>query len=291
MALTAAEMVPGLRQGDAAERYLDVLKRCLTRLLFIDEEVRDVRRAPALGWGPEEWARITADIAGAGLRLVRSSGDPAARSIGREWPPPSCAETMVSLARLDNVQHCVTEVIRQGVPGDLIEAGVWRGGTTILMRAVLAAYGDNERRVWAADSFEGLPKTDPAHYPSDAGLDFFAEIPELAVDVEQVKANFARYGLLDAQVEFLVGWFKDTLPAAPIHQLAVARIDGDLYESTIDAISALYPRLSVGGYLIVDDYNDIKACRHAISDYRVEHGIDERIEVVDWTGIYWQKLH
>jgi O-methyltransferase len=111
----------------------------------------------------------------------------------------------------------------------------------------------------------------------------------LAVSVDEVKANFQRYGLLDDQVRFLVGWFRDTLPTAPIERLAIARLDGDMYESTIQALDALYPKLSVGGYLIVDDYGAIASCKQAIDDFRAAHQIDDKIHEVDWTGIYWQR--
>jgi O-methyltransferase len=86
---------------------------------------------------------------------------------------------------------------------------------------------------------------------------------ELAVSLEQVKANFDRYGLLDDQVRFLKGWFRDTLPVAPIERLAVLRLDGDMYESPMDTLVNLYPKLSEGGYVIVDDYGAIPACRQA----------------------------
>ena len=82
----------------------------------------------------------------------------------------------------------------------------------------------------------------------------------LAVPEEEVKANFRRYGLLDDQVRFLPGWFKDTLQDAPIDRIAVLRLDGDLYESTIQALDALYPRVSPGGFCIIDDYLAVKAC-------------------------------
>jgi O-methyltransferase len=156
------------------------------------------------------------------------------------------------------------------------------------MRAALAAYGDAERVVWAADSFQGVPKPDAARYPADAG-DRLWTYPQLAVSLEEVKRNFARYGLLDDRVRFLVGWFKDTLPAAPIGRLAVARLDGDLYESTMDALTALYPRLSVGGYLIVDDYGMVPACRAAVDEYRAAHGIGEPIEPIDHEGVFWRR--
>jgi O-methyltransferase len=209
------------------------------------------------------------------------------REFGLDWP--AHAETMVGLRRLENVQRCVVDVLEREVRGDLIEAGVWRGGTAIFMRGLLAAFGANDRRVWVADSFAGLPKPRPDAYPSDAGLDYTI-YPQLAVGMQQVKANFARYQLLDDQVCFLPGWFSETLAAAPIEAIAVMRLDGDLYESTMDALVALYPKLSVGGYCIIDDFGALPACRRAVEEYRRTHGITEEILTVgDWTGAYWRR--
>jgi O-methyltransferase len=208
------------------------------------------------------------------------------REFGLDWPEH--AETMVGLRRLDNVERCIADVLERDVPGDLVEAGSWRGGTTIFMRAALAAYGDERRRVWVADSFQGLPKPDAAAFPADARLDYTG-YTQLAVGIEQVKANFARYCLLDGRVEFLPGWFKDTLGAAPIDRIALMRLDGDLYESTIDALDALYPKLSVGGYCLIDDYGALDACRRAVDDFRARNGIAEEIETVDWTGAFWRR--
>jgi O-methyltransferase len=146
------------------------------------------------------------------------------------------------------------------------------------------------RRVWAADSFEGLPPPNAEKYPLDAGLRLNT-FKALAIPLEQVRENFRRYGLLDRQVRFLKGWFRDTLPSAPVGKLAVLRLDGDLYESTTDALTSLYPKLQKGGYIIVDDYNDIPACRQAVTDYRVRHGIRGKVLPVDWTGIYWRKVN
>lgn len=214
------------------------------------------------------------------------SWDPQARAEGRDWPVG--AETMIGLRRLDNLEHCVRGVVAGDVPGDLIETGVWRGGASIFMRAVLKALGDTTRTVWAADSFRGLPRPNAAAYPADEGESSWRRY-ELAVGLETVKANFAKYGLLDDQVRFLAGWFSDTLPTAPIERLAVLRLDGDLYESTIVALRALYPKLSRGGYVIVDDWGAVPACKQAVADYRAEAGIDEPIHEIDWTGVYWQR--
>jgi O-methyltransferase len=223
------------------------------------------------------------------LELVRPiEFDPAARAEGRGWPAD--AETMIGLRRLDNLQECVTRVLRDGVPGDLIETGVWRGGATIFMRAVLKAYGCTDRVVWAADSFQGLPRPNADSFPADSHDRHWTWNDTLAVSLEDVKSNFARYGLLDDQVHFLPGWFRDTLPAAPIHQLAVLRLDGDMYESTFDALQFLYPKLSVGGYVIVDDYWCAPGCKPAVEDYRSQHDIKEELIRIDWSGVFWRRL-
>jgi hypothetical protein len=210
----------------------------------------------------------------------------ASRAEGLDWP--ARAHSMIGLKRLRNLRDCVEDVIYRGVPGDLIETGVWRGGATIFMRAVLKAHAVSDRRVWVADSFAGLPPPDPAAYPLDQGDTLFTH-QQLAVSLDQVQSNFRRYGLLDDQVRFLKGWFRDTLPTAPIEQLAVLRLDGDLYESTIVALESLYDKLSPGGYVIVDDYGCIAACRQAVHDFRDARGIDEPIRPIDWSGVFWQR--
>lgn len=262
-----------------AEPYLDLCKRCLTRGSY---------RASSRVAGRRRWL-LYAAAAGLvrrfGFELVRRV-DEAARDQGMDYTTD--AETMIGVARLDNLQACVTEVLRDGVPGDLIETGVWRGGASIFMRAVLKAYGISDRTVWVADSFAGLPKPDPVRYPADADDELW-KASALAVPLADVKANFAAYGLLDEQVRFLVGWFRDTLPAAPVERLAVLRLDGDLYQSTTEALSALYPRLSPGGYVIVDDYGAMESCRRAVDDFRAHHAIADPIEPIDWTGVYWRR--
>jgi O-methyltransferase len=203
----------------------------------------------------------------------------------RLWPRR--AHTMLNVERLDNVRYCVETVLAENVPGDLIETGVWRGGACIFMRGILAAHGDATRNVWVADSFAGLPPPDP-RYPADAD-DRLYEIDELRVSADQVRENFRRYGLLDERVIFLEGFFAQTLPGIAAERFAVVRLDGDMYESTMVALEALYPKLSTGGFLIVDDYGIIPACRAAVRDFRDAHGVTEEIVTIDWTGVYWRK--
>jgi len=258
---------------DAATRYIELLKRCVGNFVYADDG--DLLHAPK---------ETRADG-----RLTATSAMPISaeqRRLGRVWP--ARAHSMIGLVRLDNLQMCVETALRDGVPGDFIETGVWRGGACILMRGILAAHGVRDRVVWVADSFRGLPPSDKARYPAecDFPLDVYAD---LAVSQETVRANFARYGLLDDQVRFLEGWFRDTLPTAPIERLAVLRLDGDLYESTMDALANLYHRLSPGGFVIIDDYQEIAACDAAVHDFRGAHGISEPIQKLEAVGAWWRK--
>ena len=262
--------------------YLDLLKKCLTGTL----ESETYRLIEPLGWQGTLYAPFRIALNMTPFRLVRKS-NPTSREDGRDWPAQ--ALTMVGLKRLDNLEASIAEVIRDAIPGDLIETGVWRGGASILMRGVLQAYAETKRTVWVADSFQGLPRPDAERYPADRG-DHLYSATTLAVPLSEVKANFSKYGLLDDQVRFLPGWFADTLPTAPIERLAILRLDGDMYGSTFEALAHLYPKLSVGGFAIIDDYA-LPACRRAVDDYRLENGIAEPIELVDWTGAYWRRAH
>lgn len=215
------------------------------------------------------------------LQLVRRSEyGKADRSA---WHPD--AETMIGPERMRSLEEMCVKAIEAGVPGDFIECGVWRGGACILMRAVLKALADPARVVWVADSFRGLPKPELIQDANDKHW----MNPELAVSRGQVEANFRKYGLLDERVKFLEGWFKDTLWGSPIRQLAVLRLDGDMYQSTMTCLVDLYARVSPGGYVIVDDYGAVSACREAVSDFRRVNKIEEPIQEIDWTAVYWQK--
>jgi O-methyltransferase len=276
----------GERGESSEELYLDLLKRCLTRALVGDTYgVISPCTGSVQHVAYMQIRRILGRFGLALARLPRTEND----AIGPNmW---GHGETGMGLARLNNIQECALTVMRMGVPGDFIETGVWRGGGTIFMRAILKVYGETGRSVWVADSFCGLPKPDSRNYPADAGNEFWKET-RFAVSVEDVRQNFARYNLLDDQVRFLCGWFKDTLPGSPIRRLALLRIDGDMYESTMDALRHLYPKLSPGGFVIVDDYGLIPNCKLAVDDYRRDHDIFEELQMVEdheRSCVYWEK--
>lgn len=267
------------------ELYLDLLKRCLTRALFAKEVVRHT-----IDPGRFHLRLLNrflrAVLAPLRLELMQRKQSGLAdyvESTHAARTRMEDAETMLGIKQLDQMQACITDVVRRKVPGDVLEAGVWRGGMTIFMRGALKALGERQRRVWVADSFEGLPDPEKA-------LDSFGWMKgAMAVSLEQVRSNFLRYGLLDEQVVFLKGFFNDTLPAAGISTLSVLRVDADLYESTRDVLDHLYPKLSVGGYAIFDDYQNLKDCQRAIDEYRVRRRIEDPIVKIDKRAVYWVK--
>lgn len=267
--------------AQARSLYIDLLKRALTNWIHGHEEFIAVKPT---GLGRVLGGMVIPD----GAMLVKPQRfDEPKRTVGQDWPAPLFAHTMVGFKRLTNLQMCMERVILDGVPGDVIETGVWRGGSTILMRGILKAYGETDRRVWVADSFQGLPPPNSSDYPADEG-DIHHTIDSLKISLEQVKENFAAYGLLDGQVQFLEGWFSETLPTAPIDKISVLRLDGDMYESTMDAFLNLYHKLSIGGYVIVDDYC-IKSCEKAVTDFRAQMGIQDPILDIDGTGVFWRR--
>ena len=208
------------------------------------------------------------------------------RDVGLDWP--SVAHTMVGMRRLQNLCELAQRTLDDNIAGDFIETGVWRGGCCILMRGILAANQVTDRTVYVADSFAGLPAPNVDTFPADAGWDLRGH-EQLSVSLAQVQSNFARYGLLDDQVVFVKGWFSETLPTLAGGPFALIRLDGDLYESTYVALEALYPRLSPGGFVIIDDLKSLPPCRQAVDDYRSRVGISAPIEEVDWSGGWWRK--
>lgn len=296
----SASEVPSLVHIRAYEDYLWLLKQCLTGSLYDESawqilgsqpSLRDIPwrnhvRRPlrflrlAIYEGLQKCARSFS------LLIVETRPfDLKQRENGKDWP--LVGYTMVGLQRLNNIQTLAESILRESIPGDFIETGAWRGGATIFMRAVLKAWGVTDRKVWVADSFEGLPTPNTKRHGQYAGKDL-SHNKTLKVSLDEVKGNFRRFNLLDEQVQFLKGWFCDSLPKAPIEKIAMLRLDGDLYESAIDALDALYSRVSNGGYVIVDDYHTWPSCKMAVDDFLASHGIQASVVNIDGSAVYWR---
>jgi hypothetical protein len=271
-------------------RYLQLLERALVNTLYPEDELRLVyvrERRPQADSIEEQ--RVLRDI-----RYLQSDDYKtlvAAREVGGFWKGRMLAHshTMVGLRRLENLEYLAARVFAEGVEGDFLEAGVCQGGASIFMRALQVAYGESERQMWVADSFRGLP---PPHSEVDLGyqLDLSeSKAPWLAFSQQAVEDNFRSYELLSPQVRFLPGWFADSLPGAPIGSLALLRLDCDLYSSTREVLDTLYDKVTPGGFVTVDDYGAIRACKVAVDEFRQERGITSRLRWCDWTGVFWQK--
>ncbi len=281
------EEVPQSERHPLRNRYLALLKRALANTLYpeLELQIRFLAAGGAEGLSRLELKRHLRDLA------VRSPDEFAELMAGKRQgtAPLQHPHTMIGLFRLSNIERCAEQVIADGVPGDFLEAGVCKGGAAIFMRALQIAHGAAERRTWVVDSFQGVP---PSERECDTryGLHLDEQhVPWLACSEEGVRDHFSRYDMLDGNVLFLSGWLAETLPDAPIETLAILRIDVDLYSSTADCLDLLYDKVSPGGFVIVDDYGFHPCCGDAVDDFRLRRGIEEPIQWIDNSGIFWRK--
>jgi len=212
--------------------------------------------------------------------------------------------TLTGQRRMDHFVAIIATIVEDEIPGSIIETGVWRGGMSFMAAKALDILKDKDRTVYLSDSFEGIP--DPTQYgdkahPHDVKKNphHYSSLNENSVD--RVKRDGAMFGISASRVSYVVGYFKDSLPQLiknePNIQFAAVRLDGDTYWSTMEAIEVLYPRLSPGGFLVIDDFTDWDSCRDAIYDYRKKYGITENIFLVPHLtengeyirGAYWRK--
>ena len=243
-----------------ASRYLDLLEKTVCNWIYGDDS------HPSCG---------------------DTAFDRTRRAVGRDLPV--IAHSMIGLKRLQHLRWAMETVLTEKIAGDCIEAGVWRGGACILMRGVLAARNDKQRRVFVADSFSGLPPPDTRFEKDLATLHAWHTRTELAISLESVKQNFASYDLLDEQVIFVPGFFNDTLAKIDAAKFSILRLDGDMYSSTLDTLDALYDRVSPGGFVICDDYGVLLDAQRAILDFRKKYNISAPMFSVDGDAVFWRK--
>jgi hypothetical protein len=286
------------------ELYLELLKKSLVNLLYLENEARLFYVFLSIISNTPIDDRTIRDIEKDNhpiLELLREKRQEGQDQFMWQYTDPKSgkpalvnlrnltevAHTMIGCRRLDNIHHCLDIIRTENISGDLMETGVWRGGAVLFMRGYLAAYGITDKTVWAADSFEGLPIPS---MPQDSGYNLSKDVqPILAISLEEVQNLFSKYNLLDDKVRFLKGWFKESLPRASVKQLALLRLDGDLYESTRDAFLNLYHKVVPGGFIIVDDYGCLLPCRKATDDFREQNNITEPLEEIDHSGVFWRK--
>ncbi|MDD5711942.1 MAG: PqqD family peptide modification chaperone [Smithellaceae bacterium] len=278
-------------------RYLYLLKRALLNMIYPEHELRisHLRRFRTVAdQSKDDWREETRFLRDIRYRHPDAYGALADAKqdciSGVTAQIPFCfPHTMLGLSGLDNLERCAEQVFAEEIPGDFLEAGVCQGGAAIFLRALQVAFGQEDRRVWVADSFQGLPapqtKVDRA-----SGIDFSeSNMPGVAFSLQGVRDNFLRYNLLDEGVLFLPGWFEETLRRAAIGPLAILRLDADLYSSTQEVLECLYDKVLPGGFVIIDDYGIYPFCRQAVDEFRQERSIRAPLTYADRTVVYWRK--
>lgn len=288
----AAQAKPQIPKADwsVSSPRIDVLKRGIVGWQDVGRQVF----APA-SWGnkqtpfpDDKWHEWQAKLTAAGYdigqaKLVHAQD----REGGKDWP--LYASTMVGWKRLTQWEQAILHCLDAEVPGDFVETGVWRGGVLILAAAILEEHQETKRLIWGFDSFDGLPPPDPSNYPGDATVTDLSRFKELKVSRKEVLSNFEAWGVPVNQVRLVKGLFKDTLHKAEVEQIAVLRLDGDYYESTIQSLEALEPRVAENGVIIIDDFHDFPECRKAVEDYRARNGITFPMHEIDGMGVFWYK--
>jgi len=278
------------------ELYLDLLRRSLTHYTIRNSHRGDY--AAILG---RERCLSENDVDGICLGDWDLYYSPSGLAGGNTCTSDPCPATGNNAAHLIQVQLIIEEVMRNGVEGDFIEAGVFRGGFIVYMRGVLAAHGDPPNRsVIAADSFQGIPPNSTLGTAMDTMLRDEVNFSDLnqqeeltndwsqryAAGKEVLRDNLRRFGLLDERLKIVEGYFNESLTdSKEIKKLSVIRLDSDAYESITDSLEGLYSKLSVGGYVIIDDMH-LPAVHLAVSHFRSKYNVTEPVLPVPNDYVY-----
>lgn len=207
--------------------------------------------------------------------------------------------TMVHETGVAFYMNETVRLVRNGVPGAVVECGVWRGGASLAcLLAQRSAFGRVERPVWLLDSFEGLPpvteKDGPLARTWQTGEDAERFLDNCRAAEEEAHALMRRHGLSAQEAVITKGWFRDTLPAVTQavagQGIAMLRLDGDWYDSTLECLEALEPLVAEEGIVIVDDYYAWDGCARAVHDYLSRHDLPYRLKSLPYNfGMYFVK--
>lgn len=202
--------------------------------------------------------------------------------------------TMTSAERLWSLMNAVRYVVDEGVPGDFVECGVWRGGSVMAMAGELMRLGVADRRIWLYDTFAGMTAPTEADIEASSGTtatDLLATTPVADGDnvwcvagIADVQANVRSTGYPFEQFTFVEGDVAATLQESAPEQIALLRLDTDWYESTKAELDVLYPRLAVGGVCILDDYGHWLGARRAVDEYFDALGHRPYMHPIDFSG-------
>ncbi len=183
-------------------------------------------------------------------------------------------------------------IVRNRIPGDFVECGVWKGGSAMLMALALKDLGSTERGIHLYDTFDGMSAptakdVDCSGNTAGALMNASDKADTKSVwcfsPLEEVKRNMSSTGYPDAKVHFFQGKVEETIPANIPEHISLLHLDTDWYESTRHELVHLYPRLTKGGVLIIDDYGHWQGAREAVDSYFREHNIHILLNRVNYT--------
>ena len=201
--------------------------------------------------------------------------------------------TMTSVERMFALYQATNYVIDQKIPGDFVECGVWRGGSSLMVAQVLAHRGVSDRHLYLYDTFEGMsePTVEDVDFrgqKADQMLEQSQDQKETSVwclaNLDDVKLTMSNSSFPAANIHYVEGKVEDTIPVTVPPAIALLRLDTDWYTSTKHELIHLYPSLSSSGVLIIDDYGHWEGCRKAVDEYFVEQKTSILLQRIDYTG-------
>ena len=198
--------------------------------------------------------------------------------------------TLTSHERMFALRQAVIYVVEAGIPGALVECGVWRGGSMLAIASTLVELGATDRDLYLFDTFETMPPPGPndvdvwgqhasEYYDAAMASPVYSYIPE-----EQIKSILVGAGYPAERLHFVKGMVEETIPAGAPEQIALCRLDTDWYESTAHEMRHLYPRIAPGGVLLIDDYGHFMGSKQAVDEYMEEQGLHLLLNRIDFTG-------
>jgi O-methyltransferase len=213
---------------------------------------------------------------------------------------------MLPIVRLLDAYEATLTINREGIPGDIVECGVWNGGCIGLMALANKANPGPPRSIQLFDSFEGLPQPSVEdvdvlesfldHHPTEGLHDDSTSLEAIGACVGSSKDSVEQFlvrrlGLSPDELHFHVGWFQDTVPRSvtAIKDIGLLRLDGDWYDSTKVCLEGLFDKVVKGGYVIIDDYGTFQGCRKAVDDFFASRGIAPEIHSSDSDCVYFRR--
>ena len=198
--------------------------------------------------------------------------------------------SMTSLPRMATLLNAVKYLHRHALPGDIVECGVWQGGSMMLAARTLMALGDTQRDLYLYDTFEGMPPpTEHDRHGEQSASEILDDTPEKTsvwcyAELDDVRKNVLTTGYPADKVHFIKGKVEDTIPGTIPDRIALLRLDTDWYASTKHELEHLYPRLIAHGPLILDDYGFWDGARKAVDEHFAADDIQHYLHRIDETG-------